>query len=117
MHRIAVLPAVDDRSRDELFRELQAAFPEARVDTATGDGRIDVLVLPFTRRLHRRFISEKTRLLAQGLRTSARMFVMYDVTHRRTDVVPRLLLPIWYLRRLGESLVVLLARKIRWQAS
>ncbi len=118
--RIGVVPSVGGTLGVDLLAELRAAFPDARVDLV--DGRptslgFDLLVLPFTRRLHRRLLREKGRLVLRGLRLPSRVVLLYDVAHRRTDIVRRRGLPRWYAQRLLEALVIAGARRLRWRRS
>jgi hypothetical protein len=120
LRSIGVLPTVHEPLRSELCAELRAAFPAATVHVTPGGGRaggFDLLVVPFTRSLHRRFVSEKTRLVTRALRTPTPAVMLYDVAHRRTDVLPRWRLPSWYVRGVIESLIVLLGRAVGWRRS
>ena len=117
--RIGVLDAVAGELRDEIMAELQAAFPGTDVLSIDGRGTaaVDLLVLPFTRRLHRRIVRDKGRLVLRALRVPSRTVVFYDVAHRRSDIVARQGLLSWYARRVGEALVIAAARRVRWRPS
>lgn len=120
LRTIGVLPTVDGHLRDELCIELRAAFPDSAIEIASAGGdtaTFDVIVIPFTRSLYRRFLREKTLLVARGRRINARALLFYDIAHRRTDVVPRGRLLPWYARRLVESLIVLAGRRMGWRKS
>jgi hypothetical protein len=119
-HRIGVARSVGDRLGAEVIAELRAAFPDARVDFLGGHPGplpLDLLVLPFTRHLHRRVLREKGALVLRGLRIPSRAVLFYDVAHRRTEVVRRRALPWWYAQRLVETLVIAGARTLRWRRS
>jgi hypothetical protein len=116
--RIGVMPAVEPRVQADLLDELRAAFPMARVEVLGADRHpIDVLVVPFTRRLHRRFVRDKTALVGRAVRAPAPVIVFFDVAHRRSEVVRRGRVPGWYLRRLLEVVSIALARRWRWRTS
>jgi hypothetical protein len=129
---IGVVPTLPRHAHTELCAELGAAFPQATVadvaapappsgparDVPTADAfALDVVVVPFIRRLHRRFLREKTPLVVRALRSQAPVLVFYDVAHRRTDVVRRDALPAWYARRLLETLLIAVGRRTRWALS
>lgn len=120
LHGIGVLPTVEDHLLAELCTELQAAFPDATVAVASEGPEtrcFDVVVAPFTRSLHRRFLRDKTPLVARSGRLHTRAFLFYDIAHRRTDVVLPGRLWAWYARRLAESWVILAGRRIGWRKS
>jgi len=124
---IGVMPTLPRSSHAELCAELGAAFPQATVDVVETHPQrsvpafdvppFDVLVVPFTRRLHRRFLREKTPLVARALRCRIPVLLFYDVAHRRTDVVRRGAVPGWYARRLLEALLIAVGRRTRWAPS
>jgi hypothetical protein len=124
---IGVMSTLPRPSHAELCAELGAAFPHASLDAveahptrpapATLAPAFDLLVVPFTRRLHRRFLREKTPLIARALRSRIPVVLFYDVAHRRTDVVRRGALPQWYARRCLEALLIAVGRRTRWALS
>ena len=124
---IGVLPTLPRPLHTELHDELAAAFPRATVALverrpprflpARDAAVLDVLVVPFTRRLHRRFLREKTPLVARALRSRTPVLLFYDVAHRRTDVVRRNAVPGWYARRVLEALLIAVGRRTRWARS
>jgi hypothetical protein len=118
--RVGVSPLVNGWLRQELWAELRSVLPEARIELLDAGGHgepYDLVVLPFTCGAHRDFLGEKTRPLLDALRRGARAVLLYDVVHRRADLVPRRALPGWYARRLGEYLVVRLGRTLGWRRS
>jgi len=124
---IGVMPTLPRPAQVELCAELGAAFPRAslcviesparRTATAAAVPAIDVLVVPFTRHLHRRFVREKTPLISRALRSRVPVLLFYDVAHRRTDIVRRGAVPGWYARRLLETLLIAVGRRTRWARS
>lgn len=118
VRNVEVLAEVDARLCDDLLAELRETFPLAAVTLSSGSREqpADLVILPFTRSLHRRLLREKVGLTLRGLRSRARTLVYYDVQHRRTDVVRRARLPRWLAGRILEAFVIAMGRRLRWRS-
>jgi len=115
--RVEVIPTLAPPLLAELCAELRAVLPHGSVVTGDRPGPHDVIVLPSTRPVHRRFLAEKTRLAVRGLLSGAPVLLFYDVVARRAEAVPRRGLAAWYLRRLGEYAVLRIARMLGCRTS
>ncbi|HLK12031.1 MAG TPA: hypothetical protein VKW76_11665 [Candidatus Binatia bacterium] len=116
---VFVVPALEGWPLRELQSELHAALPTARIVSPEQPCPTapHLVVLAFRHRLHRHLLHEKLRLLVRGLRTGAPALLLFDVTRRRAEVIPRNRIGRWYLARLLEYAALRAARSLGWRPS